>query len=123
MLKDRFLHRSSVETEEQFSDDEDENEEENDSQGDQDDEEQREERLQERLPKRFEKRARMQRLIDSRGHEEEFSQSRLVDDEEWISTLKMKNGLARKRSQSSVSSSVSNSSNAFASDSSKKTKD
>ena len=88
MLKDRFLHRSSVDLEERFSDDDDEGE---DEQG-VDLGAENEERQQERLAKRFEKRARMQRLIDSYGHEEEFSQSRLIDDDAdmKIDLLKMK---------------------------------
>jgi len=81
MLKDRFLHRSSVE-EENFSDDEDaeENVETTEATGPSNAEEQ-EEQEQERLAKRFAKRARMQRLIEAHGHEEEFSQSKLIDED------------------------------------------
>lgn len=83
MLKDRFLHRSSVEVEEDFSgDEEDEN---NDlGEGDDDNKQTEEEREQEKLAKRFSKRARMQRLIDAHGHDEEFSRSKLIDDDEMI---------------------------------------
>jgi hypothetical protein len=80
MLKARFLHRSSVE-EEVFSDDDDaENVDESHEPGvvSKEDEEEKE---QERLAKRFAKRARMQRLIELHGHEAEFSQSKLIDDD------------------------------------------
>lgn len=40
------------------------------------------EKEQERLAKRFAKRARMQRLIETHGHDEEFSQLRLIDEDE-----------------------------------------
>lgn len=85
MLKDRFLHRSSVE-EENFSDDDAEADAEADEEtgiATKDDEEEKE---QERLAKRFAKRARMQRLIEAHGHEEEFSQSKLIDED---TTLKL----------------------------------
>jgi hypothetical protein len=36
------------------------------------------------LAKRFAKRARMQRLIDAHGHDEEFSQSKLIDEDETL---------------------------------------
>ena len=93
VLKDRFLHRSAAELEENFSDDEeDEENDETGSTGGRDDEEKLLERQQERLAKRFEKRARMQRLIDKHGHDEEFSQSRLIDEDESmkVDLLKMK---------------------------------
>ena len=88
MLKDRFLHRSSVELEEHFSDDEDD-EDENENPDDENaalNPEEEEDRQQERLAKRFAKRARMQRLMEAYGHEEEFSRSNLIDDD---ATLKM----------------------------------
>jgi hypothetical protein len=132
MLKDRFLHRSSTEeVEEQFSDEEQDIAD-DDAAGGVDSEELLEERMQERLARRFEKRARMQRLIENRGHENEFSQSRLIDEDTSLKidlqNMKVsvsgtnnsmvyydvlllnskKNGLARKRSQSSASSAASN---------------
>jgi hypothetical protein len=107
MLKDRFLHRSSADLEENFSEEE---EEENDKEkgkrelcslyacslldllltfhvfetdaenaNNSDDEE---EKTQERLAKRFAKRARMQRLEESHAESEEFSQQRLMDEDE-----------------------------------------
>jgi hypothetical protein len=85
IIKDRFLHRSSVQ--ENFEED-------NDADGgtdevvqDPDDankgltQEQLEELEQERLAKRFSKRARMTRLVETHGDNEEFSQSRLIDDD------------------------------------------
>ena len=83
MLKDRFLHRSSVEAEENFSGDEDD-EDKDMGGGDDDAKQTEEEREQEKLAKRFSKRARMQRLIDTHGHDEEFSRSKLIDDDEMI---------------------------------------
>jgi hypothetical protein len=81
MLKARFLHRSTVEGE-NFSDDEVDEDSNmiNDADGttDQIDEEEKE---QERLAKRFAKRARMQRLIEVHGHEAEFSESKLIDED------------------------------------------
>ena len=41
-----------------------------------------EERTQERLAKRFAKRARMQRLVELHGDSQEFSQQRLIDEDE-----------------------------------------
>ena len=41
-----------------------------------------EERTQEKLAKRFAKRARMQRLVELHGQSEEFSQQRLLDEDE-----------------------------------------
>lgn len=43
-----------------------------------------EEREQELLAKRFAKRARMQRLIETHGEQEEFSQLRLIDEDTTI---------------------------------------
>ena len=40
-----------------------------------------EELEQERLAKRFAKRARMHRLIEAHGHEQEFSQSKLIEED------------------------------------------
>ena len=80
-LKDRWLHRSSVEVEETFSDDEEEPENNEPIDPGVDQNEVMEENEQERLAKRFAKRARMQRLLDAHGHEEEFSQSRLIDED------------------------------------------
>ena len=81
MLKARFLHRSTVE-EENFSDDE--GDEDSDAMNDVDgtvDNVDEEEKEQERLAKRFAKRARMQRLIEVHGHEAEFSESKLIDED------------------------------------------
>jgi hypothetical protein len=83
MLKDRFLHRSSVEDEENFSDDEAEQENEDEEGGGDGDgaEDNIEDKEQDLLAKRFAKRARMQRLLDAHGHDEEFSQAKLIDDD------------------------------------------
>jgi hypothetical protein len=83
MLKDRFLHRSSVEDEENFSDDEaeQENEGEEGEGGGDGAEDNIEDKEQDLLAKRFAKRARMQRLIDAHGQDEEFSQAKLIDDD------------------------------------------
>ncbi len=80
MLKDRYLNRPDL-PEENFSDSEDESNDENDENGknNEDDEEDRE---QERLAKRFAKRARMNRLIELHGEDKEFSQTRLLDEDE-----------------------------------------
>jgi hypothetical protein len=80
MLKDRFLHRSSVDLEENFSEDEQE-EEENSAVGNGKNDDDIEEMEQARMAKRFTKRARMQRLIETHGHEEEFSQLKLMDED------------------------------------------
>ena len=80
MLKDRFLHRSSVDLEENFSEDE-EDEEEVDGKTSSANDEETEEKEQERMAKRFTKRARMQRLIEAHGHEEEFSQLKLIEED------------------------------------------
>ena len=81
MLKDRFLHRSDVNLEENFSeDDEEQDETQNKETGD--DSEAEEERTQERLAKRFAKRARMQRLEEEYADSEEFSRQRLIDEDE-----------------------------------------
>lgn len=78
MLKDRFLHRSSVELEEDFSEDEEDdenNDETNENKAGDDEAEQ------EKLAKRFAKRARMERLMEEYGHEEQFSHSRLIEED------------------------------------------
>jgi hypothetical protein len=80
MLKARFLHRSSVE-EEAFSDDEDAEDDDASPEQGLVSKEEEEEQEQERLAKRFAKRARMQRLIELHGHEAEFSQSKLMDED------------------------------------------
>ena len=71
-----------------------------------------EDREQERLAKRFAKRARMQRLLENHGGDEEFSQARLIDEDETMQKdLKsMKNALSRKRRQISSSSTLGSSS-------------
>jgi len=86
MLKDRFLHRSSVEVEERFSDNEEEEVEATTGTSPEEDEAAREEREQAILAKRFSKRAQMQRLVEAHGHDEEFSRSRLIDED---TSLKM----------------------------------
>ena len=133
MLKDRFLHRSDVDVEENFdSDDEEENPAAETEIGNQSDEE--EERTQERLAKRFTKRARMQRMEEIYAESQEFSQQRMIDEDESMklelqsmkvrkyknmmvnlfsavefsnSFLLCQNGLLRKRSISSSRSSFS----------------
>ena len=82
MLKDRFLQRSSVELEENFSEDE-EDDDDAEGKGDRTAEDE-EDRKQELLAKRFAKRARMQRLIETHGDEEEFTQARLIDEDRTI---------------------------------------
>ncbi len=82
MLKDRFLHRANVDLEENFSDDEEEEKEEVGNKETGEDSEAEEERTQERLAKRFAKRARMQRLEEEFAHSQEFSQQRLIDEDE-----------------------------------------
>ena len=110
MLKDRFLHRSSVDLEENFSEDEEEElevvQEESGAPNDE------EVRTQERLARRFAKRARMQRLEEQYGDSQEFSQQRLIDEDlsmkEELS--KMRCGLLRRSSSLSRASSLSRSS-------------
>ena len=85
MLKDRFLHRSSTEVmEETFSDDENEDTENNSQNGRSGDQEEEDEKEQDRLAKRFAKRARMQRLLEMHGHEEEFSQGRFLEEDDML---------------------------------------
>ena len=96
MLKDRFLHRSNVELEENFSDDEDEEEtkeEGKDGGAGEDDQEQ------EKLAKRFAKRARMQRLMEEYGDDEEFTSSRLMEED---SNMKEELSQMKVRFQSSL---------------------
>ena len=103
-IKNRVLQQSSVDLEENFSDDDDvEDEELLDNQNDDIDPEELE---QEKLAKRFSKRARMQRLIEVHGGDDEFMESRLIEQDP---TLKeelsnMRHVLSRKRSQSSQGS-------------------
>jgi hypothetical protein len=107
MLKDRFLHRSSVEMEENFSDYE-EVDEDMEEEGKPENDEEAMEREQERIiAKRFAKRARMQRLIETHGEEQEFSQLRLIDEDESMKQelMTMKDVVGPKRRQTSVSSS------------------
>mmetsp|Transcript_24171 Transcript_24171/g.56385 ORF Transcript_24171/g.56385 Transcript_24171/m.56385 type:complete len:208 (+) Transcript_24171:44-667(+) len=70
-----------------------------------------EEREQEVLAKRFAKRARMQRLIETHGEEEEFTLQRLIDEDETIKMdlETMKDGFARAQRQVSYSSKSSSS--------------
>lgn len=103
MLKNRFLHRSDVDLEENFSEDE---EEEKQDEGDIDNGNQsgdEEQKSQELLAKRFAKRARMQRLEDMYGDSQEFSQRRLIDEDVSMQEelSQMRNGLVRRRSTSS----------------------
>jgi hypothetical protein len=102
ILKDRFLHRTDVDLEENFSEDE-EDPEEAVQRADGNDSEAEEERTQERLARRFAKRARMQRLEEEFADSQEFSQQRLIDEDESMrqELSQMKNGLVRKRSISS----------------------
>jgi len=111
MLKDRFLHRSSVELEENFSEDEEEDEDDTaneNSEAKEDDEV----KTQERLAKRFAKRARMQRLEELYGDSQEFSQQRLIDEDASMKEelSKMRCGLLRRSSSLSRASSLSRSS-------------
>ncbi|GKY94392.1 hypothetical protein MPSEU_000405200 [Mayamaea pseudoterrestris] len=102
MLKDRFLHRSSeLDLEENFSDDEDNAAEDDIAAGGTGNQDEEEEKEQERLAKRFAKRARMQRLMELHGQDEEFSQNRLLEEDTMLKDelSQMKTGLARKRNQ------------------------
>ncbi|KAI2505893.1 hypothetical protein MHU86_8492 [Fragilaria crotonensis] len=108
MLKDRFLHRSSGDIEEHFSDDD---EDDNDVDPEQErlgNDEDAEEREQERLAKRFAKRARMQRLLEAHGEDEEFSQLRLIDEDqrmkEELMSMKDVAGLSRRQYSASSNS-------------------
>jgi len=107
MLKDRFLHRSSVELEENFSEDEEEEEEgedKNDNDANNMDEDEKE---QERLAKQFAKRARMQRLLETYREDEEFTQSRLIDEDESMKSelRRMKSVMAGSKRHNSTTSS------------------
>mmetsp|Transcript_23085 Transcript_23085/g.34080 ORF Transcript_23085/g.34080 Transcript_23085/m.34080 type:complete len:1330 (+) Transcript_23085:111-4100(+) len=102
ILKDRFLHRSSVELEENFSDDEDDEDEEKEGHTNREqDKEQEEERL---IAQRFAKRARMQRLIETHGEDKEFSQLRLLDEDDRMKKelTEMKDVVGKYRRQSSL---------------------
>lgn len=81
MIRDRYRKGSTTEYAENFSDDEVEDNNDDTNEADVDPEELREEKEQEILAKRFEKRARMQRLLDVHGNDEEFSRSRLIDED------------------------------------------
>jgi hypothetical protein len=102
ILKDRFLHRTDVNLDENFSEDEEDPEEANEQDGGADSEAE-EDRTQERLAKRFAKRARMQRLEEEFADSQEFSQQRLIDEDESMrhELSQMKNGLVRQRTISS----------------------
>lgn len=89
MLKDRFLHRSSIDLEENFSEDEDADENKTDNISGEKDEDM-EEKEQERMAKRFTKRARMQRLIETHGQDEEFSQLKLIEEDTTLKEELMK---------------------------------
>ena len=108
MLKDRFLHRSSAEMEENFSDDEEDDNDMDAAQERQGNEEDAEDREQERLAKRFAKRARMQRLLEVHGNDEEFSQLRLIDEDhrmkEELMSMKDVTGLTRRQYSASSNS-------------------
>ena len=101
MLKDRFLHRSSVDAEETFSDDDEATQYETEE-GKPSNDDDAEEVEQELLAKRFAKRARMQRLLESHGSEDEFSQMRLIDEDETmkIELKTMKDAFVRRRQTS-----------------------
>jgi len=127
MLKERFLHRQDDEfLEENFSDDDEE--EEVDDKNDNVDGEDDEEKEQDRLAKRFAKRARMNRILEAYEGDDEFTRSRLIDEDETTQhDLKIiKNTLTRKRSISGLGitnqDSKENSRNAANSNPSKKLK-
>jgi len=103
ILKDRFLHRTDVDLEENFSEDEENQEETNDKDAAGNDSEAEEDRIQDRLARRFAKRARMQRLEEEFADSQEFSRQRLIDEDESMrqELSQMKNGLVRNRSISS----------------------
>ena len=112
MLKDRHLHRTDVDFEENFSDDEEESDEQERGETGTLDVEDEEERSQDILAKRFAKRARMQRIEEMYGESQEFSQRRLIDEDESMKEelSQMRNGLVRHRSISSTISRTSQSS-------------
>uniref|UniRef100_A0A7S4ADR4 DNA replication checkpoint mediator MRC1 domain-containing protein n=1 Tax=Pseudo-nitzschia australis TaxID=44445 RepID=A0A7S4ADR4_9STRA len=114
MLKDRFMHRSDVDLEENFSEDEEEQEDQTENGENPDNSHDEEMRTQERLAKRFAKRARMQRLEEMHGDSQEFSQQRLIEEDvrmkEELSQMRCglvrrSSSLSRRSSQSSESSS------------------
>jgi len=80
MIKDRFLHRSSTEVEENFSEDDEAKDSKNVQvlKNDEEAEELEQERL---IAKRITKRVRMKRLIKMHGEDKEFSQGRLIDED------------------------------------------
>jgi len=82
MLKNRHMNRANL-PDERFSDDEeDEGEDGEKACVDSDNED----RQQEHLAKRFAKRARMNRVLETYGADSEFSQSRLLDEDETLKT-------------------------------------
>jgi hypothetical protein len=83
LIKDRRKAHEAEYEEENFSADEDENEKDIQPILDNVDNEDIE---QEKLARRFSKRARMQRLIEKHCHDEEFSQSRLIDEDDVLRT-------------------------------------
>eukprot|EP00550_Attheya_septentrionalis_P013169 CAMPEP_0198305260 /NCGR_PEP_ID=MMETSP1449-20131203/57818_1 /TAXON_ID=420275 /ORGANISM="Attheya septentrionalis, Strain CCMP2084" /LENGTH=1320 /DNA_ID=CAMNT_0044007793 /DNA_START=191 /DNA_END=4150 /DNA_ORIENTATION=- len=105
MLKDRFLKRDEGLPEEQFSDDDD-NDNEEDHENGAKKEEDEEDKEQERLAKRFAKRARMQRLLEMHSGDGEFSQSRLIDEDQTMKQdlMKIKSVIHGKKRQISSSS-------------------
>eukprot|EP00804_Cyclotella_cryptica_P025850 CCRYP_002714-RC/>CCRYP_002714-RC protein AED:0.01 eAED:0.01 QI:82/1/1/1/1/1/3/769/1160 len=79
MLKERFLNREDDDLfEETFSDEEEEAVDEEEATGSPEDDEEKE---QERLAKRFAKRARMNRILEAYEGDNEFSRSRLIDED------------------------------------------
>lgn len=105
ILKDRYLNRTEI-PEDEFSDSEDENEDEDVKNGDdvqgENDEEDKE---QERLAKRFARRARMNHYLKLHGDDKEFSQSRLIEQDQTMQMeLKSIRNVHSKRRQTSVSS-------------------
>lgn len=104
ILKDRYLNRTEI-PEEEFSDsDQDEEEDDIDAKDsgveyDEDDKEQQ------RLAKRFARRARMNRLLELHGDDEEFSQIRLIDQDQSMQLeLKSIKNVHSKRRDTSISS-------------------
>jgi len=81
VLKDRFLNKPQVAAE-NFSDEDENSENEEDANDAEKNEADEEEHRQDRIAKRFSKRARMNRLLEVHNDEGEFSQSRLMDDDD-----------------------------------------
>lgn len=80
MLKDRYLQKTNI-PEENFTDSEGEDDDEEADEG-QANKDENEDKDQEALAKRFARRARMNRLLEEYGEDEEFSQRRLLDEDE-----------------------------------------